>query len=48
LKLGRKALGIELKVEYFQQAIRNLKSVEMQGTQGTLLELMEGEGEEDA
>ena len=41
VKMGRKAVGIELKESYFRQAVANVKSV-AEETQGTLFD-MEGE-----
>jgi DNA modification methylase len=37
LQLGRKALGVELKPSYFEQAVKNLRSLGKSGRGGTLL-----------
>ena len=36
IKLGRRFIGIELKEEYFKQAVANLKSIERESTTGLL------------
>ena len=44
VKLGRKAVGIELKESYYRQAVANVKSV-AENNQGTLFDMI-GEGAE--
>lgn len=49
LKLGRKAIGIELKESYFNVAVKNLLSVEAQKATPTLFDLdAVGQADEDA
>lgn len=40
VKMGRKAIGIELKDAYFEQAVKNLESLENEQKQMTLFEVM--------
>ena len=43
VKLGRKAIGIELKESYFQIAIQNLKDIEIEKSMPTLFDFAEME-----
>lgn len=43
VKLGRKGYGIELKPEYFNQAVNNLKSLDADKRHLSLLSLMQSE-----
>lgn len=45
LKMGRKSIGIELKKVYFEQAVKNVKSLEFEARQITLQDYF-GEGNE--
>ena len=45
LKLGRKAIGIELKETYYNVAVRNLRSIETQNHAPTLFDLIEEQQE---
>jgi hypothetical protein len=36
VKMGRKAIGIELKKEYFNQAVENMKALDMESNQLTI------------
>ena len=45
LKLGRKAIGIELKETYFNVAVRNLKGIETEKRIPSLFDLIEAESE---
>lgn len=45
VKMGRRAIGIELKESYFNAAIRNLNTAVVERGQGRLLDLMESEEE---
>ena len=42
VKMGRKAVGIELKESYYRQAVANVKSV-AENNQGTLFDMEESE-----
>ena len=42
VKMGRKAVGIELKESYYRQAVANVKSV-AENKQGTLFDMEESE-----
>lgn len=53
VRLGRRGVGIELKREYWRQAVKNVKNAAIQGGQRSLFELLEAEesvleGEQDA
>ena len=43
VKLGRKGYGVELKPEYFNQAVQNLKSLDADKRHLSLLSLMQSE-----
>lgn len=45
--MGRKFIGIELKVEYWRQAIKNIQRAEEEVSQTTLLDMMTDESETD-
>ena len=40
VKMGRKAIGIELKDAYFQQAVKNMKSLEMEERQTSIFDFL--------
>jgi len=41
VKMGRKAIGIELKDAYFEQAVKNMKSLEEEKAQMTLFDFLQ-------
>ena len=41
VKMGRKAIGIELKTAYFEQAVKNIKNLEMEMKQISLFDLFD-------
>lgn len=43
VKMGRRGIGIELKGSYFQQAVSNLKTLEMESNQVNIFDLIGGE-----
>ena len=43
IRLGRRFVGIELKPEYFNVAVKNLEKAEQQATSGTLFSWAEGQ-----
>jgi len=43
LKLGRKAIGIELKPSYYSLAIRNLRAIEAEKKMPSLFDMLESE-----
>ena len=45
VKMGRRAIGIELKESYFNAAIRNLNTAVVERGQGNLLDMLEAEKE---
>lgn len=42
IKMGRKAMGIELKPVYFEQAVKNIQRIEFQKSQVTIFDMIEG------
>ena len=41
IKMGRKAMGIELKPVYFEQAVKNIQRIEFQKSQATIFDMIE-------